>query len=314
MKILVIFAAAVVLLFVLIFVYISAKLFKIACVREGKRTVGDGFEKQMSEHKALFDEGKRFYDAADKKDVYIQSRDGLKLHGVFVKNGEGKKIIIQAHGFRSVPRRDFSVVMPYFYNKGFSFLMFDQRAHGESEGEYITYGVYERYDLLDWISFVISECGNDAEILLHGISMGAATVLMASGLGLPDNVKAIIADCGYTSPRDIYTHVLATSYNATPFPILTIAGMIAKRKAKFGFKDASTLDAMEKNTTPVLFVHGEEDAFVPIEMTERNFEACKAEKKMLRVKGALHACSYLVDKEKCEKEMDGFLANKFKNE
>lgn len=298
-------AVIVVLLFVLL-LFICRKMFDLALVRGGKVTMGDGFEKQLAGFKDEWQAGKEFYDSLPKEDVWIQSFDGLKLHGVLLKNGDGKKLIIETHGFRSSPQHDFIAAFPYFYNKGYSILMIDHRAHGESEGKYITYGVFERCDLRDWVYFAMEKLGTDIEIVLHGISMGAATVLMASALDLPENVRGIIADSGYTSPYDIFVRVLNHSFHAKPFPILPITQIMAEHKANFGFKDASTLDAMAENTIPVIFVHGEDDDFVPIEMSEANFTVCKAEKRFVRVPGALHACGYVVDRQLCEQSLDEF--------
>ena len=307
-----IIALFIIVIFSVTFTVISYKLFALACLRDRKRTVGDGFEKQIGEHKSLIEAGKNFYKTLSKEDVWIESRDKLKLHAELIRNGDCKKLVICSHGFRSAPQFDFVTTMPYFYNKGFSFLLVDHRAHAKSEGEYITYGVNERYDLKAWVDFAVETLGCDVEILLHGISMGGATVLMASGLDLKENVKGIIADCAFTSPHDIFVRVLDHSFNSKPFPILNIAELFAKRKAKFGFKDASTVEAMAKNTTPILFVHGEDDDFVPIEMSERNFDACRSEKVFVRVKGAKHACSYFAGREECEKAIDTFLAKHFK--
>lgn len=300
-------AAVILLLLLVVLLYICRKLFDIALVRDKKFFGGDGFEEQLKGYKNEWEEGKRLYDSVPKEDVWIKSFDGLKLHGILLKNGDGKKLLIEVHGFRSGPQHDFIAVLPYFYNKGFSVLMIDHRAHGESEGSYITYGVHERCDVRDWVYFAMETLGDDIQILLHGISMGASTVLMASALNLPENVCGIIADSGYTSPYDIFVRVLDHSFHAKPFPILPITQIMAEHKANFGFKDASTLDAMRENTIPVLFVHGEDDDFVPIKMTEANYEACKAEKRFIRVPGARHACGYLVERPRCEREMDAFL-------
>ena len=306
-----ILAAVIVLIFAALLIFISQKLFNIACVRGEKFVGGDGFEKQHEEYKDIIQSGRDLYEKLPKEDMWINSDDGLKLHAMLLKNGEGKKLVIAAHGFRSSAKRDFAACLPYFYEKGFSFLFIDQRAHGESEGEYITYGAYERYDLLRWINRAIETLGADTEILLHGVSMGASAVLMASGLELPKNVKGIIADSGFVSPYDIFVHVLDRSFHAKPFPLMYLAGIIEKHKAKFDFKGVSTIDAMVVNTIPVLFVHGEDDDFVPIDMTEANYEFCKAEKYIVRVKGARHVCGYLVDKQTCENAMDAFLAKFF---
>ena len=305
-KVFSIITAAIIALLVLILVFICRKMFALAVVRGGKVTMGDGFEKQLASFKNEWDAGKALYESLPKEDVWMESFDGLRLHGVLLKNGDGKKLIIEAHGFRSSPQHDFIAAFPYFYNKGYSILMIDHRAHGESEGKYITYGVFERCDLRDWVYFAMEKLGTDIEIVLHGISMGASTVLMTSALDLPENVRGIIADSGYTSPYDIFVRVLEHSFHAKPFPVLPITQIMAEHKANFGFKDASTLDAMAENTIPVIFVHGEDDDFVPIEMSEANFAVCKAPKFFVRVPDALHACSYVVDKRKCEEALDAF--------
>lgn len=300
---------SVTIVFLLAFVlgFVCKKMFNLALVRGEKLVGGDGFREQLDGLKHEWDAGKALFDSIPKEDLWIESFDGLRLHGTLLKNGDGKKVIIQAHGFRSSPIHDFIAILPYFWNKGFSVLMIDHRSHCESEGKYITYGVLERCDVRDWVFKAMEVLGEDIQILLHGISMGASTVLMASVLELPENVKGIIADSGFTSPYDIFVEVLEHSFHAKPFPILPITDIMAQYKANFGFKEASTISAMEENTIPVLFVHGEDDDFVPIEMSEANFEVCKAKKEFLRIKGARHACGYVIDKETCTAAMDKFI-------
>lgn len=305
--------AVIVLVLAVLLLLICHKMFDIALVRGNKVVGGDGFEKQLAGFKDEWEAGEALYASLPKEDVWMRSFDDLKLHGVLLKNGDGKKLIIEVHGFRSSAQHDFIAALPYFYNKGFSVLMIDLRAHGESEGEYITFGVHERCDLRDWVYFAMEKLGTDIEIVLHGISMGASTVLMASALDLPENVCGIIADSGFTSPYDIFVRVLEHSFHAKPFPIVPITQLMAEHKAGFGFKDASTLDAMAENTIPVIFVHGEGDDFVPIAMSEANYNACKAEKRFVRVPEALHACSYVVDKPRCEEALDEFLQLVLKN-
>ncbi len=304
--------AVVLIIMVAVLIFICKKLFAFALCRGQKMELGDGFKEQLKAHADVWENGKAFYDTLEKEDVWIESFDGLKLHGTLIKNGDGKKLLIDAHGYRSYPEHDFIASLPYFYKKGCSLLFIDQRAHAKSEGEYITFGVHERLDLRDWVYFAMEKLGTDIEIVLHGISMGASTVLMSSELDLPENVKGLIADSGYTSPYDIFVRVLDHSFHAKPFPILNITEIMALSKANFGFKDASALGAMTHNTIPVLFVHGEDDDFVPIEMTKANYEACTADKSFVYVKGALHACGYLIDRESCERELDAFLAKTLK--
>lgn len=308
-----IITAVIVVVLAVLLLLICRKMFDIALVRGNKVVGGDGFEEQLADFKDEWEAGKALYDSIPKEDVWMESFDGLRLHGVLLKNGDGKKLLIEVHGFRSSAAHDFTAALPYFYGKGFSILMIDLRAHGESEGEYITFGVHERCDLRDWAYFAMEKLGTDIEIVLHGISMGASTVLMASALDLPENVCGIIADSGYTSPYDIFVRVLGHSFHAKPFPILPITQLMAEHKANFGFKDASTLDALEENTVPVLFVHGEDDDFVPIEMSEANYNACRAEKRFVRVPNARHACGYVADKPRCEQALDEFLDHVVKN-
>ena len=307
-----IITAVILIIITAVLIFVCKKLVDFALARGQKMELGDGFKEQLKAHEDVWAKGKAFYDTLEKEDVWIKSFDGLKLHGTLIKNGDGKKLLIEAHGYRSYPEHDFIASLPYFYEKGLSLLFIDQRAHAKSEGEYITFGVHERLDLRDWVYFALERLGEDIEIVLHGISMGASTVLMASELDLPENVKGLIADSGYTSPYDIFVRVLEHSFHAKPFPILNIADLMAQTKANFGFKDASALAAMTKNKYPTLFVHGEDDDFVPIEMTMVNYEACAADKSFVYIKGALHACGYLIDRESCERELDAFLAKTLK--
>ena len=301
-------AAAVVLVLAVLLGFVCKKMFALAVVRGEELVGGDGFENQIAEYKDFVAAGNAFYEALPKEDVYITSFDGLKLHGTLIRNGDSKKLIIQAHGFRSTPKGSFSGSLPYFYGQGLNILLIDLRAHAKSEGTYITYGVHERLDLRDWVYFAMETLGTDIDIVLDGISMGATTVLMASALDLPENVRGLIADSGFTSPYDIFVEVLEHTFHAKPFPILHICSLMAEYKANFDFKGASTLDAMAENEIPVLFIHGEEDDFVPIEMSEANFEACKGEKYFVRIPGAKHGCGYLLDRETCERAMTDFFA------
>ncbi len=301
-----ILAAAVLLILAAVLAFICKKMFALAVVRGEDFVGGDGFEGQIAAYKDFVAAGDAFYDSLSKEDVWITSFDGLRLHGTLIRNGDGKKLLIQAHGFRSSAKGSFSGSLPYFYGQGFTILLIDHRAHGKSEGQYITYGVLERVDLRDWVYFATETLGEDIQIVLDGISMGATTVMMASALDLPENVRGLIADSGFTSPYDIFVEVLEHTFHAKPFPILPLCGLMAEMKAGFGFKDATTLDAMAENEIPILFIHGEEDDFVPIEMSEANFAACKGEKYFVRIPKAKHGCGYLLDREKCEYEMTAF--------
>ena len=169
------------------------------------------------------------------------------------------------------------------------------------------FGLIERYDCLDWIKWANEHGYAELPVYLCGISMGASTVLMAASLELPENVHGIIADCGYTSPHDIWKHVaennLHMSYNGIT---AAIVNDMCKKKIQVGAKDYSCIDSMRECKVPVLFVHGTDDHFVPIEMTYENYKACTAPKRLLVVPGAEHCMSYWTDKEKYEKELKNF--------
>lgn len=233
----------------------------------------------------------------------IQSFDGLTLYGRFFKNGSSSKTIILFHGFRSSGEHDFSCAFKMYYEHGLNILIPDQRTHGKSEGSYIGYGVLERFDALDWTKKVISECGSDEKIFLSGVSMGASTVLMASGLELPENVKAIVADCGFTSPEEIIKKVMTKDMHIPAFPLYYTTRLLARLLAHYDFK-YSTLDALKDCRVPVLFIHGKADDFVPFYMSGQNYAACPTEKRAVWVEGAGHGTSFLFETEHCVEEFE----------
>jgi len=146
--------------------------------------------------------------AVPHEDIYVTSFDGLKLHGCYYEFAPGAPIEIMFHGYRGSAERDLCGGVQRCFALGRSAIVVDQRASGQSEGRVITFGIKERYDCLAWVDYALKRFGSDVELLLCGISMGAATVLMAAGMDLPPNVKGIIADCGYTSPREIICKVI----------------------------------------------------------------------------------------------------------
>lgn len=186
-------------------------------------------------------------------------------------------------------------------------MIVDHRSHGESEGTYIGFGCLDRFDALKWIKYLEKRCGKNCQVMLHGISMGGATALMVSGLSLPDCVKGIISDCGFTSAWEVFDSVLKNTYHLPSFPILQIADVMAKREAGYGLNECNALNEVAKSTVPILFIHGDADTFVPSRMCHKLYKACKARKEMLIVKGAAHAESYYKGTEKYENKVKEFL-------
>ena len=246
--------------------------------------------------------------ARDRKDIYLQSDDGLALHAVWIPNQNQKKVVIGFHGYTSDGMSDFIAISDYYFKQGFSMLLTDARAHGKSEGEYIGFGCPDRYDALHWMNWVLKECGPDTEIILHGISMGGSTVLMASGLDLPVQVKGIVSDCAFTSPKYVFTHVLHTMYHIPAFPIIQIADLVNRRKAGYGLDECNAAREVKKARIPILLIHGEKDSFVPCSMCEEIYENCSAYAEKLLIPGAAHAESYYKDTATYEAALNRLLA------
>ncbi len=240
------------------------------------------------------------------EDVYITSRDGLKLHGAYFPNGEGNKIVVCFHGYTSQGMNDYIGLSDYYFRNGYRMLLPDARAHGLSEGKYIGFGCLDRYDALAWLDWVLEECGNEVQILLHGTSMGGATVLMTGGLELPKQVKGIVSDCGFTSPKEVFTHALHSMYHLPAFPMIQIADAVNRVLAGYGLDECNAAREAARIDVPTLLIHGSADAFVPTAMCDEIYRNCHGAKKLI-VEGAAHAESYYKDREAYEKALDDFL-------
>jgi fermentation-respiration switch protein FrsA (DUF1100 family) len=199
-----------------------------------------------------------------------------------------------------------SVYAKEFSARGYNVLLPVMRGHAESEHAYVSMGWHDRLDAEDWIKYII-KFHPGAQIILHGISMGGATVMMMTGDILPGNVKCAIEDCGYTSVWDEFSEQLKVSYKLPVFPFMFAANSIARRGIKLDFKEASSIEQLKKSQTPTLFIHGEEDTFVPFRMLEEVYNACAAEKEKLTVPDAVHANSAEVHPDLYWNKVDSFL-------
>lgn len=240
------------------------------------------------------------------EDVFINSFDGLKLHGRYYHVKDGAPLDIQFHGYNGNAMRDFCGGNKISRESSHNSLLIDQRAHGMSRGKTISFGINERKDCLSWVRYAVERFGEDTEIVLSGVSMGAATVLMASDLGLPKNVKAIVADCGYSSPKAIINKVMRDSGlpDKLMYPFVWLGAMVF---GKFNLTESSAVSAVSESDVPILIIHGGADDFVPCYMAEEIYKACRSEKKLLIVPGAGHGMSYLVDKDLYEKTVKDFI-------
>ncbi len=242
--------------------------------------------------------------SSDYETVEIESADGLKLIGHWKPCADPKRVIVAMHGWRSTWAEGFGSISEFLEESGCAVLYAEQRAQGESEGECMTFGLLERYDCLAWVNFVNEKTDGRLPVYLYGISMGATTVLMTAGLELPDNVRGVIADCGFTSPNAIWKYVAANNIHV-PFHS-ALAKQITKRKSNVDFIDCSTTDAMQSCKVPVLFIHGEDDRFVPLDMTFENYQACASEKRLLIVPEAGHGLSYITNPSAYEEALTEF--------
>lgn len=250
---------------------------------------------------------KEYMTAQPHEDVYVRSGDGLRLHATWFPVGDCKKAVICFHGYTSQGMSDYIGLSDYYLKRGYSMLLVDERAHGESEGEYIGFGCLDRMDAVNWIGWLIRRAGEDVQILLHGTSMGGASVLMASGLELPKQVKGIVSDCGFTSAKEVFTHVLHSMYHLPAFPMIQIASLVNKKKAGYTLGECNAAKEVRKAEVPILLIHGSADTFVPCSMCEKIYENIASEKKMLIVDGAAHAESYYKDTATYENALNDFI-------
>lgn len=228
----------------------------------------------------------------ESEDAYMESRDGLKLHAyMYPAEKKPKKFVIGIHGYRSYSRPEYAPYIEFYQDLGYSMLLPDDRAHRPSEGDYIGFGVLDRLDCVDWAKYLVNTYGEDIEILLHGVSMGGATVCAASGEeDLPTQVKGIVSDCAYSKAWDVIHyqlkevgHLPATDY------LMNRMEKICMKKAGFNFHDFAPIDQVKNAKVPMLFVQGEKDELVPAYMAEDLYQQCNsAMKDILLVPEAAH--------------------------
>ncbi|MBQ7901369.1 MAG: alpha/beta hydrolase, partial [Clostridia bacterium] len=257
-------------------------------------------------HSSPIEKGSQIYfelkNASDKllntncETIEINSHDNYPLIGHWHKCENAKRIIVAMHGWRSSWTKDFGAISDFWYDNNCSVLYAEQRGQNNSGGDYMGFGMIERYDCAEWVKWVNQHNPDNLPIYLAGISMGASTVLMTAGFRLPQNVHGIMADCGFTSANAIWKHVTENNMHMSYNFRKKMVNDLCKKKIQVGYEDYTTFDALAHNEIPVLFIHGTDDKFVPIEMTYQNYKACTAPKRLFVVPGAGHAMSYIVDK------------------
>lgn len=299
---------------VLIAVVVLAAAFLALC-----HTIGANFTRNLKRHEPgekftqdidisfytngplpkLAAEGMKYMETLEHKDVYITSEDGLKLHAALFSAPEGSdNYVIGIHGFQSHALNEFAPHIEFYRSIGFGMLLPDDRAHGDSEGQFITMGVKDRRDCVCWAKYLVSRFGPETKILLHGVSMGGATVLSASGENdLPKQVIGTVSDCGFTSAKESFECQIKNMYHIPPeFPV-RVCQWYAKHRAGFDFNEARPIDQVAHAKVPILFVQGKDDIMVPEFMAHKLYDACSSPKKLLVVENANHAESIAADPE-----------------
>jgi fermentation-respiration switch protein FrsA (DUF1100 family) len=240
------------------------------------------------------------------EELWIQARDGLRLHAYYIPSPLAAGTAILVHGYTGDARQMAYMARIFHDQFGMNVLLPDARGHGQSEGHYIGFGWHERLDMLVWMDQARERSGG-TPLVLFGISMGASTVLMTSGEDVPPELKLIIADCGYTSVVDELSWQMKLRYRFSFPPLIRIVSCMVKRRAGYTFEEASALEQVKKSHVPTLFIHGEADTFVPFEMCGRLYRACAAPKELYTVPGAEHGLAYSVDGEAYEQRLTLFL-------
>lgn len=288
-----------------IFILVAVRLFEINFLVP--------FEFKLSEYrndKERMLKDFEWFESQNMETFKIKSFDKITLKAQFLRSENSNKTVICFHGYRAQVKNDLSGIGQYFLSLGYNVLFVNQRSHGKSRGLAITFGIKEKHDVKFWSDFAVNNLKQE-EIILYGVSMGASTVLMSSALNLPSNVKAIIADCGFTSPFEIMK-IGAKFFHIPIYPTIWFIEFYYLLFCHVNIKKYNTIDAVKNSTIPTLYIHGKADRFIPYSMSKQNFEVQKENKEILIVDGASHAGSYVKDTNLYQKTIKDFL-KKYEN-
>lgn len=292
----------------LLFIGVVFYFFSLAFLRKSSAKVDDmdsTINDALKPYSDVIEKGMDFIRKTPHKWCYTASFDGKKLAGRYYDNNSSCTIFL-FHGYRSNGTHDFSCAVEMYYKMGFNIFLADQRAHGRSEGKLITFGVKESRDVVSWLDYINREYA-PKQVIISGISMGATTVLLSLYHKLPENVVGVIADCGFTSPADIIEKVGRDAYKINAHFFIPFLDFACKLFGKFSIRGISTVDAVKNTSLPILFIHGKKDNFVPCEMSETTFAACKNNCRIFTSDEAGHGMSFLTDTDLVLNELKRFL-------
>lgn len=284
---------------------LSSRMYRYGFQRVGAPRIPDT---DNPDYLAAFEPVKHWFEQQPQEDWWLYADDPKnKIHALYLPNPTPtKKTVVIAHGYHG----NGQTMMAYaqmFQNLGFNILLPDNRAHGESSGEWINFGWLDRLDYRDWCLELVDHLGDDSEIILFGVSMGGAIVMMMSGEDLPPQVQGIIEDCGYSTLHEQLAYRSKVEFNLPAFPVIPIASLINRALLGFGVNDVDSLKALHDNTRPIFFIHGAADEYVPTKMCYENFDATTAPKEMWIVPNAGHAEALAVDPVEYQHRISEFL-------
>ncbi len=228
--------------------------------------------------------------------VSVTSFDGLTLRGAYYEYSPDAPVELLFHGYQGNAERDLAGGVERCFAIGRSVILIDQRGSGKSDGHVITFGINERKDCQTWIDFATKKFGKDRKLIIGGISMGAATVMLAAGEELPENVVCVMADCGYSSAKEIIKKVVREMHLPANmvYPFIKLG---AKIFGKFDLDKTSPMEAVKRSTTPIVFIHGDTDDFVPYDMSVQLYKACSSKKRLVTIENAGHGLAFPVDRQ-----------------
>lgn len=264
-----------------------------------------GKEGQIAPKVPVLEKALREFCDAPYEEVSILSRDGLRLFAKYYHHADNAPLEIQCHGYKGDAMRDFCGGWAVARDSGHNVLLIDQRCHGKSQGHTITFGIREKTDVQCWVEYANERFG-EVPIILSGVSMGAATVLMAAGMDLPGNVKAVIADCPFDSPANIIKTVMERNMGmpvGPMYPLVRLGGMVY---GHFDLESDSAVEAVKRAKLPILLIHGDDDRFVPYPMSQNIHAAAPDKITFHTVPGAGHAMNFLWDPDKYRQTVMAF--------
>lgn len=309
MPVVVLILLSVLLLLVLLLLVVSLYFYNVAIARRPKEFLATSPDLTTDQFTELATFDTAWLERHTFEEVEMKSQDGLLLRAYYLAAPQPTtRTALLAHGYTGSAKTDMGAFAKMYHEVfGYNVLMPDDRGHGASEGTYIGFGWPDRLDYLKWLHWLLQKVGPEAQIVLHGISMGGATVLMTSGEQLPEQVRCVVSDCAYTSVKDILSYQVRRLYKLHPFPLIYLVSLVCKIRAGYFFGEASALRQVSKTSKPVLFIHGAEDTFVPLSMLEPLYQACPTYKEKLIVPKAGHGLAYSADVSGYRKKVGAFV-------